>query len=116
MNSKLLFLTCCIPMRILLVYLAYITYKYPYYQKLLGILLLIFSISFFYLFLENKRLNAFEAGGYTWWARVRPIHGLFFLIAGIMCLQNNKQAYLILLCDVVFGLGAFINHRFLDDE
>lgn len=102
-------------MRLLLVYLSYILVKYPYYQKLLGILLLILSLSFFYLYSTNKRLDAREAGGYTWWARLRPIHGIFYLIAAILCFQNSKQAYLILLIDVMFGIGAFVNYRYLDD-
>jgi hypothetical protein len=115
MNSKLLFLLGCIPTRILLIYMTYISIKYPDYQKLLGLLLLTISFSFFYLFLYNKRLDAYEAGGYTWWARLRPVHGIFYLVAGIMCLRNNSKAYLILICDLVFGLGAFINYRFLDE-
>lgn len=108
MNSKLLFLLGCIPIRFLLAIFAYkINEKYlPY----LSIFLYIIGISFIYLYITNSRLKAPEAGGETWWKNLRPIHGVLYIAAGLYAMKKNRACSLILVIDVVFGFGAFINH------
>lgn len=107
MNSKLLFLFGCLPVRVLLALLAYkIDSNYlPY----LSILFISIGASFIYLYLTNSRLKAPEAGGKTWWHNIRPIHGMLYLTAGIYALKKDtNMASLILCIDVVFGLSAFV--------
>jgi phosphatidylglycerophosphate synthase len=110
MNSKLLFMVGCIPTRLLLALLTYkISEKYlPY----LSILFFSIGISFIYLYLTNSRQKAPEAGGKTWWNNIRPIHGMFYIIAGIYALKKSRLAALILVVDLIFGLAAFIQHRY----
>lgn len=114
MNSKLLFLLACIPTRIVL---AILPQKIPEnYLPIFGILLGIISISFLYLYFSNKRLNAFEAGGKTWWHSIRLVHGMLFATAAIYCFQKSKLASLPLALDVLLGLSAFIYFHSKNDK
>lgn len=106
MQSKLLFLLCCIPTRLLLALLAYkIDEKYLQY---LSILFIGIGLSFFYLYITNSRLNAPEANGTTWWKEIRPIHGAFYLTAGIYAYKRSRISALLILIDAIFGLSAFV--------
>jgi len=109
MNSKLLFLVGCIPIRVLLALLTYkINEKYlPY----LAVVFIVVGLSFISLYLTDSRLEAPEAGGNTWWRNLRPIHGMLYITAGIYALKKDRTSALILLIDVMFGLTAFISHN-----
>lgn len=101
-----LFLLACIPARILLALLPlYIDASYLRYY---GLLLLIPTIGFLYLYFTNARLNAPEGGGLTWWAEYRLIHGLLYLSATIMAFQEKKLAWVPLTIDVILGLVLFL--------
>lgn len=110
--SEKLFISGCIPARFFLVYLTYKSNKYPKLQNFLGFIYLLISLGFFYLFITNQRLNAPEGGGDTWWSNIRIVHSIFYFIASLMCFANNPNAYLLLLSDLIFGIGAFVNHRY----
>jgi hypothetical protein len=112
MNSKLLFLGGCIPARLALVYLAYSLKKD--YLPYLAIPLLLIGASFIYLYLSNSRLRAREAGGYTWWKDIRPVHGCLYLLAGIYALTKTNYSWIVLLIDVIFGLSSFLYHHYLN--
>ena len=73
-KSILYFLIGCIPIRIIIALIAmYINKEYlPYY----GLVLLGPALGFLYLYFTKSRLNAPEAGGITWWANLRIVHGL----------------------------------------
>jgi hypothetical protein len=106
MNSKLLFLFGCIPIRLGLVYLST---KIPHHLLVyFGIFLLGISLSFAYLYFTNGRLNAPEAGGRTWWAKFRIIHAMLYLAAAIYAFQGLPHVWVPLLLDVIFGLSIFI--------
>lgn len=108
MNSKLLFLLGCLPVRLLLALFAYkVDEKY---LPFLSVFLFAIGFSFIYLYVTNSRLKAPEAGGETWWKNLRPVHGMLYIIAGLYSLKKNRASALILVIDAVFGLGAFINH------
>lgn len=105
-QPALLFLLACIPARIILSLIPlYINTSYlPYY----GIILLLVSIGFLYLYFNNLRLNAPEAGGSTWWAEYRIIHGMLYLTAAIYALQEKRLAWIPLATDVTLGLILFL--------
>lgn len=109
-KSIYLFLFGCIPVRILLSILPlYIDKKTLFYY---GIGLLIISLSFLYLYFTNQRLDAYEAGGNTWWAKFRIIHGLLYLCAAIYALQGQRIAWIPLSIDTFIGLVLFINKHY----
>lgn len=111
MNSKALFLLGCIPTRLLL---AGITYKIDEkYLPYLSLLFFAIGASFIYLYLTNSRTEAPEAGGETWWKNIRPVHGVLYILAGIYAVKKNRYASLVLLVDVIFGLLAFTQHRYI---
>ena len=110
MNSKIFFILGCIPTRLLLsLLLLKIDKKYlPY----LSIPLFLIGLSFIYLYFSKSRLNAFEAGGETWWKNWRPIHGLLYITAGILCLKQNRFSSLVILLDTILGLSLFVHHHY----
>lgn len=107
----LYFLLGCIPLRLGIVL---ITYYIPIqYLQIIGVLFLLQSIGFLYLFFSNKRLTAFESGGKTWWAPFRLIHGFLYLTAFIYSIRGDRNAWVPLFIDVLFGLTKFIKYRLL---
>lgn len=110
MNSKALFLLGCIPARLFLVWLSR---NIPVqYLKFLGVGLLLFGLHSLYLYFTNGRLNAFEAGGKTWWADFRLIFGSLLVIAAIYCFQGKQDmVWVPLTIDVIFGLLLFLIKR-----
>ena len=99
-----LFFGVCIPIRLLLVYLASILNKNN--LRFFGIFLLVIALGFLYLYFANKRLNAAEAtGGVTWWSEYRLLHGLLYLCAAIYAFQGKNTAWIPLLIDVGFGVS-----------
>ena len=109
------FLLFCIPSRSALAVLS--QYIPEEYLKYYGGLLLLIGLSFLYLYFTNKRLDATEAGGKTWWASLRLLFGLFYLTAAIYAFQGKRKLVLIpLMFDVVFGLLSFIYFHFLQNN
>lgn len=105
------FLFGCIPARLLLVFIPlYIAKHWLFYY---GILLLVIGISFLYLFFTNSRLGAFEAGGKTWWANYRIIHGLLYSFAAILAMQKNRYASMPLFIDVMIGFFLFMKQHYI---
>lgn len=111
-QSVYYFLLFCITSRIILCLIPiFIPKNILFYY---GMLLSIISIVFIYLFITDSRLNAFEAGGKTWWHNYRLIHGLLFLCAAIYSFKKDTIASLPLGIDVILGLILFINKRFIN--
>jgi hypothetical protein len=111
----LLFLGGCIPVRLLLVWIAKVCpLKYlPY----LGLLALLPAFGFMYLFFTGKRTTGLETqGAPIWWSKFRIIHGLFYLLFAIFAINKIASAYKILLADVLFGLCLFLWHHYTNDD
>jgi len=108
-KNILYFLLGCIPIRIIIVLLAF--YINKQYLPYLGIVLLFPALGFLGLYFLNMRMTAPEAGGKTWWAELRLIHGLLYLCASIYAVQSKSIVWIPLLLDVIFGFAAFINHH-----
>ncbi len=111
-SSINLFFLYCIPARLVISLLPlYLSKKYLFYY---GIPLLVIAMSFLYLYFTNQRLDAQEAGGYTWWAQFRLIHGLLYLCGAVYCIQGKKIAYIPLLVDTIIGIFLSINYHYLN--
>ena len=108
----MLFLIACIGSRLLLVYIAKtINIKF---LKYMGYLLLIPSFGFFYIYLTGKRKTGVEVfGDKIWWNNLRPIHGLLYLLFAYNAINGNKNAWIYLLIDVLFGLISFLIYHFI---
>tara|TARA_R110002111_G_scaffold86951_7_gene136201 strand:+ start:966 stop:1310 length:345 start_codon:yes stop_codon:yes gene_type:complete len=105
-KSILLFFLLCIPARLLLAYLS--TRLSKEHLKMFGVILLLISLAFFYLYFTNSRLDAQESStGKTWWAPYRAIHASLYLVASIYALQGKQLAWIPLVIDVVVGLFLY---------
>jgi len=108
----LLFLIGCIGTRLLLVYIA--KNVNMTLLKYMGYLLLLPAFGFFYIFFTNSRKTGPEVfGDKIWWNNLRPIHGLLYLLFSYNAITGNKNAWIYLLVDVLFGLIVFLVHHFI---
>lgn len=115
MNPAILFYLLCIPARLLLVYLAYIllpsTYSSPRYAMIA--MLTVIGIGFWTIYLKGWRKTGVETGGkLIWWNNLRPIHGSLYLLCALLAISGVKNAWVILLIDVLFGFVASVIHNF----
>jgi hypothetical protein len=108
----LLFLIGCIGTRTLLVYIA--KNINIVYLPILGYLALIPALGFIYIYLTGSRKTGPEVlGDNIWWNDLRPIHAIFYSLFAYNAIQKNKDSWIILLCDVLFGLVSFLTHHYL---
>ncbi len=106
----LLFLIGCIGTRSLLVYIAK-TISIDL-LKYMGYLLLIPAFGFMYIYSTGIRQTGPEVfGDKIWWNNVRPIHGLLYFLFSYNAIIGNKNAWIYLLVDVLFGLTNYIIHN-----
>ena len=107
----LLFLGGCIPSRFALMYLAKsMPNKYlPY----LGYITLLMALGFIYLYFTNTRTVGAETFGQPiWWKNLRIVHGILYLLFSLFAINHYANAYLFLLYDTFFGLGAFLIYHY----
>lgn len=105
------FLLGCIPTRIIIALIPlYIKTEWLSYYS---IVLFAIAFSFLFLYFFNMRQKAFEAGGLTWWANYRIIHGLLYLTAAIYAFNKDLTAWIPLALDALIGLSLFIHKRLL---
>jgi len=81
----------------------------PFY----GLVLLAIAIGLLYLYFTNKRLHAPEAGGDTWWAKYRILHGLLYMSAAIYAFNKSQLASLPLFIDILLGLVLFVHQHWM---
>ena len=107
-----LFLVGCIGTRLLLVYIAKnINVKF---LKYMGYLLLLPAFGFIYIYLTGIRQTGAEVfGDKIWWNNLRPIHALFYLLFSYNAINGNKNAWIYLLIDVLFGLTSFLTYHLI---
>lgn len=108
----LLFLVGCIGTRLLLAYIAKsITGEL---LKYMGYLLLLPAVGFIYIYLTDSRKTGPEVfGGKIWWNDLRPLHAILYLLFSYNAIIGNKNAWIYLLVDVIFGLASFLVHHFV---
>ena len=79
------------------------------YLKYMGYLALLPAIGFIYIYLTGSRQTGGETfGDKIWWNNLRPIHSLVYFVFAYNAIIGNKNAWLYLLFDVVFGLTSFL--------
>lgn len=103
----------CVPLRLLLVYLAY---KLPVQKlKIMGYLMVLVAIGFAFSYMNFKENDKGAFGSLVWWNNYRAIHAILYLIFSLMVIGNIhiNKAYLVLLIDVIIGIGVFSNKYIL---
>lgn len=111
----LLFLIGCIGMRTLFVIIA--KQASEKYLKYIGYLALLPAIGFTYIFLTDSRKTGGEVfGGKIWWNNLRPLHALLYFLFAYNAINGNKNAWIILLVDVIIGLTAFSSFHYYNGD
>ena len=106
-----LFLVGCMGTRSLLVIIA----KAAKDLKYLGYAALVPAIAFMYLYITGGRQTGPEVfGDKIWWNDLRPVHSILYFLFAYNAIIGNKQAWIYLLVDVLFGLTSFLAHHYLN--
>lgn len=101
----LYFLIGCVGARLLLVIIAK---KAPIlWLKWLGVLALLPSFGFLYLFLSGTREKNGAFGEKIWWGSLRPIHAFLYFLFALFAINGNKNAWIFLLVDLCIGVFSF---------
>ena len=97
----------CIIIRFILVLLA--KYVNKNVLQILGYISLIPAIGFIYLYLFDKRKRGLEVGfNKIWWNKLRPIHGILYLLFAIYAIKKEDFAWIPLLIDVLLGIIFYV--------
>ena len=111
----MLFLIGCIGVRSLFVVAA--KYANKQYLKYLGYLALLPAIGFMYIYVTGSRKTGGEVfGEKIWWNDLRPIHAILYFLFAYNAIIGNKQAWIYLLVDVLFGLFSFLAHHYANGD
>ena len=111
----LLFLIGCIGMRTLFVFIAKNTSVS--YLPYLGYLALLPAVGFIYIYLTGSRKTGQEVfGEKIWWNDLRPLHSLLYFLFAYNAIQRNKNSWVYLLIDVVFGLFSFLIFHYFNGD
>jgi len=103
----LLFLFGCIGTRVLFMIVS--LFASGLLLKLLGIIALTFVIGWIYIIFIGKRDTGGEVlGDKIWWKHLRPFHALLWGLFSYFAITGNRNAWMVLLIDTVFGLSAFL--------
>jgi hypothetical protein len=106
----LLFLIGCVGTRLALVYIAK-TISLQY-LPILGYVALLPAIGFMYFFISGTRTTGPEVfGDKIWWNNLRPVHAILYALFAYYAIQQSRNAWLILLADVIIGIVAFVRHH-----
>ena len=114
-QRMLMFLIGCIGVRSLFVIIA--KYVNTQYLKYMGYLALLPAIGFIYIYLTGSRKTGAETfGEKIWWNNLRPIHSMLYFLFAYNAINGNKQAWIYLLVDVLFGLISFLVHHYVNGD
>ena len=110
--NKAVFLFGCIGVRLLLSFLVKISPvdNLPFYS----IISILPALGFISIYLLNLRRYGMEAGGRIWWNKVRPIHGVMYLLFTMYAFKKEVFAWKILFIDAILGLIFWLNHHYLN--
>ena len=78
--------------------------SYPTFLIGIGFLLIYFS--------KIRNTGAEVFGDKIWWNNLRPIHAFNYLIFAYLAFTQNKNSYVPLTIDVIFGTVAFLLYHY----
>lgn len=105
-KQLLLFLLGCIPTRL---FITYIAKTQTQLLKYMAIPALAISIGFASIFIFKLRDTGREVlGQKIWWDNLRPIHSILWGAFAYNAFIGNKDAWIYLFIDTIFGLISFI--------
>jgi hypothetical protein len=106
-----LFIFGCILSRLFMTLLS--SFAYGKILRAIGFLALLPVLGWLYIIFIGKRDTGLEVfGGEIWWKNLRPIHvGLWSLFA-YLSINGNRNSWIVLLVDTLFGLFAFLWHHY----
>jgi hypothetical protein len=106
----ILFLGGCITVRSLFAYIAKTVN--PKWLPYLGALALLPVLGWLYILFVKQRTTGPEVfGGRIWWNWLRPIHIILYTLFALYAFNQNGNAYLFLVVDVLIGLAAFLHQH-----
>ena len=106
----LAFIIGCVGVRLLLVHLVHKIHRDL--LPTLGYPALLVAFGFLFIFITGGRKTGIEVqGGRIWWNKLRPIHAFFYLWFACLAFKKDKNSYIPLLLDVVFGLTSFLSYH-----
>jgi hypothetical protein len=87
------------------------------YLPYLGYLGLFPAVGFAYIYLTGSRKTGQEVfGEKIWWNDLRPLHSLLYFLFAYNAIQRNKNSWVYLLIDVVFGLFSFLIFHYFNGD
>jgi hypothetical protein len=87
------------------------------YLPYLGYLALLPAVGFIYIYLTGSRKTGQEVfGEKIWWNDLRPLHSLLYFLFAYNAIQRNKNSWVYLLIDVVFGLFSFLIFHYFNGD
>ena len=115
-TNRIFLYTCvCLVVRILLVYLVYSTKEKATYQNIAALISALIGLSFVWQYLYSKKELGFF-GGKVWWKQLRVLHAFLFLLFAVLVLNGYKDACLVLIPGLVFGIIGFIQNYFFEAQ
>lgn len=108
MNNQRKFIFGCIPVRLLIVYVAY---KIPkQYLPYMGMIALIIAIGFMKAFIQSKQSDRGFFGNKVWWNSLRLVHFIMYFLFFIATTMHYSYAWVLLLMDIAIGTMATLGH------
>jgi hypothetical protein len=104
----ILFFTLCIPIRIVIAYIAYLISNHLLGHRLIfALCTFIIGISFMTIYVMGWRKTGIETmGEKIWWNSLRPVHSLLFIAVSIGLLYDIKWIWMLLVLDIIIGITA----------
>lgn len=111
-SRALAFWCLCLPMRIALAYMAVNTRPETFERRLVALILLGLGVSQLYLYAVDRRTDAPEGGGETWWAPARVIFGAVFVASAAVAYRAPSGWWRYLpYTDPVLGVIVWLTMR-----
>lgn len=114
-KRRFLFLFGCIIVRFYVSHILYTKGGDTYLMSIIGVLMCCIGIGFWYIYWFDLRKTGAEVfGDIIWWNKLRPFHGLMYLLAGLSLFNERYKVYAwkIILMDTIVGLIKFLEYHY----